>query len=164
MSQKYAKLFQFLLPVVLLAGLLSAISDAADPLLRQYYTDERGTLRLYSRAVVTEGGSTVWLAGQTTLEDAEGNSISGDFDAQVRENFRLIATHLDQFGGDIHDIVTMTVYVADVRNADEYLVAKEEVFGEGPYPSSAFIGVSGFSRSGVEVEVKAVAVVGDESG
>jgi enamine deaminase RidA (YjgF/YER057c/UK114 family) len=161
MSKAYTKLCQILLPVALLAGAISAISDAADPLLRQYYTDERGALRLYSRAVVTEGGSTVWLAGQTTLEDAEGNSIAGDFAAQVRENFRLIETHLDQFGGDIHDIVTMTVYVADVRNADEYLVAKEEVFGDGPYPSSAFIGVYGFSRVGVEVEVKAVAVVGD---
>ena len=161
MSKAYRKLCQILLPVALLAGAISAISDAADPLLRQYYTDERGALRLYSRAVVTEGGSTVWLAGQTTLEDAEGNSIAGDFAAQVRENFRLIETHLDQFGGDIHDIVTMTVYVADVRNADEYLVAKEEVFGDGPYPSSAFIGVYGFSRVGVEVEVKAVAVVGD---
>ena len=161
MSKAYRKLCQILLPVALLAGAISAISDAADPLLRQYYSDERGALRLYSRAVVTEGGSTVWLAGQTTLEDAEGNSIAGDFAAQVRENFRLIETHLDQFGGDIHDIVTMTVYVADVRNADEYLVAKEEVFGDGPYPSSAFIGVYGFSRVGVEVEVKAVAVVGD---
>jgi len=161
MRKVYTKLCQILLPVALLTGVIATISDAADPLLRQYYTDERGELRLYSRAVVTEGGSTVWLAGQTTLEDAEGNSIAGDFGAQVRENFRLIETHLDQFGGDVHDIVTMTVYVADVRNADEYLVAKEEVFGDGPYPSSAFIGVYGFSRSGVEVEVKAVAVVGD---
>ena len=161
MSKTYTKFCQMLVPVVLLSGAIVAISNAADPLLREYYTDERGELRLYSRAVVTEGGRTVWLAGQTTLEDADGNSIAGDFGAQVRENFRLIATHLDEFGGDIHDIVTMTVYVADVRNADEYLVAKEEIFGEGPYPSSAFIGVYGFSRSGVEVEVKAVAVVGD---
>ena len=66
-----------------------------------------------------------------------------------------------QFGGTMQDIVTMTVYVADVRNVEKYLVAKEEVFGDGPYPSSAFIGVAGFSRPGVEVEVKAVAVVGD---
>lgn len=161
MRKVYTKFCQILLPVALLAGVISAISNAADPLLRQYYTDERGELRLYSRAVVTEGGNTVWLAGQTTLEDAEGNSIAGNFAAQVRENFRLIETHLNQFGGNIHDIVTMTVYVADVRNADEYLVAKEEIFGDGPYPSSAFIGVYGFSRSGVEVEVKAVAVVGD---
>jgi enamine deaminase RidA (YjgF/YER057c/UK114 family) len=147
--------------MVLVAGLLSTISDAADPVVRHYYTDERGTLRRYSRAVVTEGGNTVWLAGQTTLRDADGNLIDGDFEAQLRENFRLIATHLEQFGGSVHDIVTMTAYVTDVRNADRYVAIKEEVFGDGPYPSSAFIGVVGFSRPGVEVEIKAIAVVGE---
>ena len=163
MSKTYARLCQIFLPVALLVTFVATISDAADPLIREYYADERGTQRLYSRAVVTEGGRTVWLAGQTTLEDADGNSISGDFDAQVRENFRLIATHLDRFGGSLEDIVTMTIYVVDVRNAEAYLEAKREIFGDGPYPSSAFIGVSGFSRQGVEVEVKAVAVVGDEA-
>ncbi len=101
------------------------------------------------------------MAGQTTLEDADGNSINGAFDAQVRESFRLIATHLNQFGGSLQDIVTMTIYAEDVRNAGAYRVAKEENFGDGPYPSSAFIGVAGFSRADVEVEVKAIAVVGD---
>ena len=160
MSTLYTKFCQFFLPVVLLTTGLSVISDAADPLLREHYMDERGTAQLYSRAVVTEGGRTVWLAGQTTLEDAEGNSIAGDFAAQVREDFRLIETHLNRYGGDLHDIVTMTIYVADVRNADKYLAAKKEIFGDGPYPSSALIGVYGFSRPGVEIEIKATAVIG----
>ena len=156
----YTRCCQFLAPVLILAGLYVAISDAA-PLVREYYADERGTLRRYSRAVVTEGGRTVWLAGQTTLEDSQGRSIENDFDAQLRENFRLIGTHLDQFGGTVRDIVTMTVYAKDVDNADRYVAIKEEIFGDGPYPSSAWIGVVGFSRPGVVVEVKAVAVIGD---
>jgi len=148
----------FICVVVLTIG---ALSDAA-PVSRQFYVDERGALRRYSRSVVTEGGSTVWLAGQTTLTNESGASIAGDFEAQLREDFRLLGAHLSQLGGDVSDIVTMTVYVADVRNADRYVAIKQEVFGDGPYPSSAFIGVSGFSRSGVEVEVKAVAVIGEE--
>ena len=161
MQATYTKLSQVLLPAVLIAGLLSVISDAA-PLSRQYYVDERGELRRYSRSVVTEGGSTVWLAGQTTLEDANGNSIAGDFAAQTREAYRLIGNHLEELGGDVSDIVTMTVYASDVRDVDTYVAIKEEVFGAGPYPSSAFIGVSGFSRPGVVVEVKATAVIGEE--
>jgi len=161
MKETYTKLCQFLLPVALLAGLVAVMSDAA-PLARQYYVDERGELRRYSRSVVTEGGSTVWLAGQTTLEDAAGNSISGDFAAQTREAYRVIGNHLEELGGTVGDIVTMTVYATDVRNVDTYVAIKEEVFGDGPYPSSAFIGVSGFSRPGVEVEVKATAVIGEE--
>jgi 2-iminobutanoate/2-iminopropanoate deaminase len=137
------------------------LSDLGAQSSRQFYTDERGVARRYSRAVVTEGGRTVWLAGQTTLEDANGRAIPGDFDAQLRENFRLIGTHLAEAGGSIQDIVTMTAYVSDVRMADRYVAIKEEVFGAGPYPSSAFIGVVGFSRPGVVVEVKAVAVIDD---
>jgi enamine deaminase RidA (YjgF/YER057c/UK114 family) len=144
--------------LLVLAGLYIVISDAGFPA-REYYADERGTLRRYSRAVITEGGRTVWLAGQTTLEDARGNPIENDFDAQLREDFRLIGAHLEELGGTIQDIVTMTVYATDVANADRYVAIKGEVFGDGPYPSSAWIGVVGFSRPGVVVEVKAVAVI-----
>lgn len=161
MKATYTRLCQVLVPAMLLAGLFSFISDAA-PLSRQYYVDERGELRRYSRSVVTEGGSTVWLAGQTTLTDAAGNSIAGDFAAQTREAYRLIGNHLEELGGSVGDIVTMTVYATDVREVDTYVAIKEEVFGDGPYPSSAFIGVSGFSRPGVVVEVKATAVIGEE--
>lgn len=158
MSKLYTRCCQFLAPLLVIAGLYVVILDAGSAT-RDYYADERGTLRRYSRAVVTEGGRTVWLAGQTTLEDAQGNPIAGDFDAQLRENFRLIGAHLEELGGTVRDIVTMTVYATDVANADRYVEIKEEVFGDGPYPSSAWIGVVGFSRPGVVVEVKAVAVV-----
>jgi 2-iminobutanoate/2-iminopropanoate deaminase len=161
MTVTYSRLCQILLPALLVAGLVAALADAV-PVTRQYYTDERGVLRRYSRAVVTTGGSTVWLAGQTTLEDANGTPIPGDFEKQLREDFRLIGQHLTELGGSVQDIVTMTVYSADVRNADIYVAVKEDVFGDGPYPSSAFIGVVGFSRPGVEVEVKAVAVIGEQ--
>jgi len=149
--------------LILAAAFVAGVSDAADPLLREFFADDRGALRKYSRAVVTEGGRTVWLAGQTTLEDSSGKAIAGDFEAQLREDLRFIGEHLARFGGSVGDIVTMTAYVTDVSNADRYVAIKEEVFGAGPYPSSAFIGVSGFSRPGVVVEIKAVAVVGDKA-
>ena len=44
--------------------------------------------RAYSPAVITEGGRTVWLAGQTAPRDAAGADISGNFDAQVKGNLR----------------------------------------------------------------------------
>jgi 2-iminobutanoate/2-iminopropanoate deaminase len=161
MTSTYSRFCQIALPLLLGAVLVAAFADAV-PVTRQYFTDERGVLRRYSRAVVTEGGSTVWLAGQTTLVDAEGTPIAGDFEKQLREDFRLIGEHLAELGGTVRDIVTMTVYSADVRNADIYVAVKEDVFGDGPYPSSAFIGVVGFSRPGVEVEVKAIAVIGEQ--
>jgi 2-iminobutanoate/2-iminopropanoate deaminase len=40
--------------------------------------------RSFSPAVITEGGKTVWLAGQTTVTDLEGKDIAGKFDEQAR--------------------------------------------------------------------------------
>ena len=41
--------------------------------------------RAYSPAVVTQGGRTVWLAGHTATQDAEGRDISYNFEAQVHQ-------------------------------------------------------------------------------
>src|ERR1051325_8680072 len=46
--------------------------------------------RAFSPAVITQGGRTVWLAGQTATRDAEGRDISGNFDAQVNTIFALL--------------------------------------------------------------------------
>ena len=46
--------------------------------------------RAVSPAVITQGGRTVWLAGQTATRDADGRDISGDFDAQAKTIFALI--------------------------------------------------------------------------
>ena len=46
--------------------------------------------RAFSPAVITQGGKTVWLAGQTATVDESGKDISSDFEAQTRTIFALI--------------------------------------------------------------------------
>ena len=46
--------------------------------------------RAYSPAVITQGGKTIWLAGQTATQDEQGKDISGNFEAQVRTIFSLL--------------------------------------------------------------------------
>ena len=151
-------------PIVLaLAVFLPALTDAADPVTREYVIDERGELRAFSRAVATSGGTTVWLAGQTTTQDADGNPVHGDFEAQTHEIFRLIGERLEHFGGTLSDIVTMTVYINDVRNGDAFVDIRKQYFTTGRYPSSALITVVGFARPGIMLEIKATAVVGEEA-
>ena len=50
---------------------------------RKYYTGEREESRSYSRAVKVTGGATVYLAGHGATEDANGNSLAGNFTAQA---------------------------------------------------------------------------------
>ena len=40
--------------------------------------------RAFSAGVVTEDGKVIWLAGQTTTVDEDGNDISGRFEEQAK--------------------------------------------------------------------------------
>ncbi|MCE3257956.1 MAG: endoribonuclease [Nitrobacter vulgaris] len=121
---------------------------------KQYYSpDPRTAERAYSRAVITSGGKTIWLAGQT----ASGSSA--DFDAQVREVFAKLDQTIQGAGGNgLHDIVTMTVFIKDPRHGDRFVRLRKEIF-QRDFPASALITVSAFARPEILVEVQGVAVI-----
>ena len=129
------------------------------PHTRQHIKRERAQARAYSQAVITEGGRTVWLAGQVALEDASGRSLAADFDGQVREIFRLLGRTLEEAGGRLADMVTMTVFITDARLGDRFTELRKEIFGDD-FPASALITVAGLARPGMLVEVQGIAVIG----
>jgi len=116
--------------------------------------------RAFSPAVITEGGKIVWLAGHAGLEDASGKSLAGDFDAQVRVTFASINRTLQRAGGSLDNMVTMTVFIADVRYGDRFVQVRREMFPKENFPASALITVSGFARPGMLIEIQGIAVIG----
>ena len=116
--------------------------------------------RAFSPAVITQGGRTVWLAGQTATRDEPGNDISGNFDAQVRTIFGLIDKTLRRTGGTLANMVTMTVFINDPRHGDRFVELRKGFFPDGNYPASALITVSHFARPGMLIEIQGVAVIG----
>lgn len=115
--------------------------------------------RAYSPAVVTQGGRTIWLAGQTTTVDESGKDISGNFEAQARTVFALMDRTLKRAGGSLADLVTMTVFITDPRYGDPFVRIRGEIFKDGRYPASALITVTAFARPGILIEIQGVAVV-----
>ena len=115
--------------------------------------------RAFSSAVITQGGKTVWLAGQTATIDEAGKDISGNFDAQARTVFALIDKTLQRAGATLANLVTMTVFINDPRYGDAFVKIRGEIFADGKFPASALITVSHFARPGMLLEIQAVAVV-----
>lgn len=115
--------------------------------------------RAFSPAVITEGGRTVWLAGQTTTTDSEGRDISGNFEAQARTCFQLMDATLRRTGGLLANLVWMTVTINDPRYGDQFVQLRSELFREGRYPASALITVSNFARPGIVIEIQGIAVI-----
>lgn len=115
--------------------------------------------RAFSPAIVTQGGKTVWLAGQTTLVDLNGALITHNFEAQARTCFALIDQTLRRVGGKLADLVTMTVSINDPRHGDAFIKIRQEVFADGKFPCSALITVSNFAHPGILIEIQGIAVV-----
>ncbi len=115
----------------------------------------------FSPASLSRGGKIMWLAGQTTLKDLDGNDISGKFEPQARTILVLIERTLKRAGGSLKDIATMTVYLRDPRNGPIISRIRRELLGS-ENPPSAMITVSNFAVPGMEIEIQAIAVIGDE--
>jgi enamine deaminase RidA (YjgF/YER057c/UK114 family) len=120
---------------------------------------ERQSSRGYSPAVITRGGRTVYLAGHGGYSDESGKTYPGDFDAQVRIAFERIRSVLAKAGGTLDDIVSMTVFIVDMKNGDRFTELRRSFFSEGCYPGSALIGIKELAHPEMMLEIQAIAVI-----
>jgi enamine deaminase RidA (YjgF/YER057c/UK114 family) len=116
--------------------------------------------RAFSPAVISEGGKTIYVAGHGGQIGADGQSLAGDFEAQTRRCFALMEDTLKEAGATLKDMVTMTVFILDVRHGDTFTALRREIFGTD-FPASAMITVTGFAQPDMMVEIQGIAVLGD---
>jgi 2-iminobutanoate/2-iminopropanoate deaminase len=141
------------------AALAAAAPAAAQAPSRRFVKRESAERSGYSQAVVVaQGGRTIWLAGHTGAVDTAGKSLAGDFEAQVRAAFAAIDATLKEAGGKLADMVTMTVFLTDMRNQRRFTDLRREILG-ADFPASAAIGISHLANPNALLEIQAVAVV-----
>jgi enamine deaminase RidA (YjgF/YER057c/UK114 family) len=114
-----------------------------------------GPTRAYSHAVRT--GNLLFLAGQTG-HDAQPQAGVGRFEAQARRTFERMRLILEAAGGSLDNLVTMTVFVTDIRNGDEFVRVRGEIL-KRDFPASALIGISQLAAPDALIEIQAVAVL-----
>jgi len=117
--------------------------------------------RSYSRAVTVTGGKTVYLAGVGSPFDENHNSLAGDFEAQAHGCFAALKQAMEDCGGKLSDITTMTVFITDIRYGDAFVKIRSEYFENEEYPGSALIGVESLAKSEMMVEIQAIGVIED---
>jgi 2-iminobutanoate/2-iminopropanoate deaminase len=128
---------------------------------RRFIKQERPQQRGYSAAVITEGGKTVWLAGQTATVDDSGKPLADDFEGQVRQIFKLLNATLENAGGKLSDMVQMTVFITDVRYGDRLTQIRREIFGDN-FPGSALITITALANPDAKIEIQGHAVIGSK--
>jgi enamine deaminase RidA (YjgF/YER057c/UK114 family) len=122
---------------------------------------ERMKARAYSPAVITDGGRIVWLAGMGGIAEADGKPIT-DFAGQTRRAFQNIEATLKKAGGTLGDIVTMTVFIRNQADGNEFVKIRAEIFKNG-FPASALITVKDFAVPQLLVKIQAIAVIGERN-
>ncbi len=124
---------------------------------KRYLKNEVAQSRSYSQAVITQGGTIIWLAGQTGALDESGKAL--DFDSQVRQIFSRFSQTLKDAGGQLSDIVTITSFITDHSKSEHYNRIRGEILGDN-FPASAKIYVSELANPETLIEVQGVAVIG----
>ena len=122
------------------------------------HTDQApAAIGTYSQAV--RAGNTVYLSGQIPLDPASMTLVEGTFESAARQVFRNLRAVARAAGGDLQDIVRLTVYLTDMQQFPRVNAVMAEFFSE-PYPARAAIGVNELPK-GAQVEVDAILVLPD---
>jgi len=114
-----------------------------------------GATRAYSHGVRAD--NILFLAGQTG-NDAELQPGVGRFELQTRRTFARIQEILAAAGGSLDSLVTMTVFITDIRHGDEFVRLRSQIL-KHDFPASALIGVSHLASPEALLEIQAVAVL-----
>lgn len=106
----------------------------------------------YSQAV--KAGNLVFLSGQIPLDPATMEVVSGDFEARARRVFDNLSAVIDAVGGDLNQVVKLTIFLTDLDNFATFNSVMEDYF-DAPYPARAAVGVASLPK-GVDVEADAI--------
>ena len=70
----------------------------------------------------------------------------------------MVKAILAAAGGTLDNLVTMTVFITDIRYGDEFVRLRGEILRRD-FPASALIGVSQLANPEALVEIQAIAVL-----
>lgn len=106
----------------------------------------------YSQAV--EVGGTVYLSGQIPLVPGTMEMVEDDMRGQIEQVFDNLQAVARAAGGDLGDIVKLTVYLVDLADFALVNEVMEERFSS-PFPARAAVQVAALPR-GARVEIDGI--------
>ncbi len=107
---------------------------------------------------VVRVGNTVYIAGQTAV-DENGQVVGrGDFMAQAVQVFENLKKALASVGADFRHLVKVTTYITDPRYRDMLTEVRRKYYA-GNLPASTLIVVAGLAQPEYLLEIEGIAVV-----
>lgn len=114
--------------------------------------DAPAAIGTYSQAIRT--GNLVFLSGQIPLDPTSMEIVAGDFENRARQVFTNLKAVVHAAGGELDQVVKLTIYLTDLGNFATVNQVMAEFFHE-PYPARAALGVASLPKD-ADVEAEAV--------
>jgi enamine deaminase RidA (YjgF/YER057c/UK114 family) len=116
----------------------------------------------YSHGFEVQGGKTLYMAGQVATDKAGTVVGKGDLVAQFRQVCENLKTLLLARGGQMNDIVKLTMYVLSKDDykakAKDIGLVYREYFGRH-FPAMTLVEVKGLYDDDCAIEIEGIAVV-----
>jgi enamine deaminase RidA (YjgF/YER057c/UK114 family) len=117
----------------------------------------------FTHGVLTQGGRTLYIAGQTAM-DATGTVVAKppDMVGQFRQVLANTKTVIDEAGGQMTDIVKMTIFVTDKAAYQMHLKEIGKIYQsyfDRHYPAMALIEIKSLWDEEAMIEIESVAVI-----
>ena len=110
-----------------------------------------------STAVKVKGGTMLFLAGHTASQPRPDADL-GNFEAQFKATFDKVKNTLAKAGATVDDIVSMSVFLTDLRYISEFNKLTKDLFKKG-YPAVTFVEVSHLARPQSLMEIQPIAAI-----
>ena len=114
--------------------------------------DAPSAIGTYSQAI--KSGNLVFMSGQIPLVPATMEIVDGDFEARARQVFDNLRAVAVAAGGNLDQIVKLTIYLTDLGDFATVNSVMEGYFSK-PYPARAALGVAALPK-GVDIEAEAI--------
>jgi enamine deaminase RidA (YjgF/YER057c/UK114 family) len=116
----------------------------------------------YANAIETRGGRTIYLAGQTAMNEQGIVQHKGDLVRQFQKVLMNLQEVMRTAGGDMTDIVRLLIFVKNKRSYKEHLKELGGVyrsfFGKH-YPAMSLVQVADLYDDDALIEIEGIAVI-----
>ena len=118
---------------------------------------------LYNHAVSVSADRFLFIAGQVSIDEVNQLVGPGDFNAQMQQVFKNLASILDSAGASFENVVKFTTYLVRSQDMNAFYEKRAEIFADiypnGRYPANTLVVIDQLAREEWLVEIEAVAAL-----
>jgi 2-iminobutanoate/2-iminopropanoate deaminase len=103
-----------------------------------------------------KAGGFVFVSGQVPRDPVSGELVGDDIETQTAQVIANVGRALEAAGASLADVVSLTVYLADIDDWGRFNAAYKELM-PSPYPTRTALGAD---LRGILIEISAVAFTG----